>query len=229
MKILSKIIAINVLFLVFFNAQAATVLTGKVVYTSSYDGVSHSSGTIYTSNNSTGTYDDGTEFAKYSTTWGESGVKDTDVLLASDSLGSSNPEGEKDFFTAATGLDVSSYQKTNMENFAPNVFRDTDTGLSSLSVSGFNGGYFLLKMGGNATRTGNDTDFIFKNLPSLDSLVWLTSISDKSPDKNGGVLSLSHFGLISSVSEVPLPAAVWLFGSAFAGLMGFFRKRTKVA
>jgi len=33
----------------------------------------------------------------------------------------------------------------------------------------------------------------------------------------------------SSVGEVPLPAAVWLFGSAFAGLMGVARKRTKVA
>jgi len=31
------------------------------------------------------------------------------------------------------------------------------------------------------------------------------------------------------LSEVPLPAAVWLFGSAFAGLMGVARKRTKVA
>jgi len=30
-------------------------------------------------------------------------------------------------------------------------------------------------------------------------------------------------------NPVPLPAAVWLFGSAFVGLMGVARKRTKVA
>mgnify|MGYP000199717902 CR=1 FL=1 len=45
---------------------------------------------------------------------------------------------------------------------------------------------------------------------------------------NGQAAGLSNFRAYSGVNNVPLPAAVWLFGSAFAGLMGFSRKRTKV-
>jgi len=48
-------------------------------------------------------------------------------------------------------------------------------------------------------------------------------------DDKSKKLGLSHYIYSGDVSEVPLPAAVWLFGSAFAGLMGVARKRTKVA
>jgi len=47
---------------------------------------------------------------------------------------------------------------------------------------------------------------------------------------NGGT-GISHAFVVGGerLSEVPLPAAVWLFGPAFAGLIGFAKKRIKVA
>ena len=98
--------------------------------------------------------------------------------------------------------------------------------------------YFVLKFGSGQ----NDYDlFFFKNEMSYNQLVWNNeelsnllcgSVEDfgvtKCDDKSKK-LGLSHYIYSGDVSEVPLPAAVWLFGSAFAGLMGVARKRTKVA
>jgi len=54
-----------------------------------------------------------------------------------------------------------------------------------------------------------------------------TKISLTGKDSTG----ISHAFAVGGerLSEVPLPASVWLFGSAFVGLMGVARKRTKVA
>jgi hypothetical protein len=43
------------------------------------------------------------------------------------------------------------------------------------------------------------------------------------------LMSLALLGLsISSVSVVPIPAAVWLFGTGLIGLVGFTRRKIKV-
>jgi len=117
---------------------------------------------------------------------------------------------------------------------------DVMTGLSTLIVDpSYSGGYFMLKFG-----NGNDFDshWIFQNNDPLNTFVWLSSISEK---LNGGdnysLLGLSHFsyepcvgndcGITTPIGgQVPVPAAIWLFGSALIGLMGVSRKqKTMVA
>jgi len=69
------------------------------------------------------------------------------------------------------------------------------------------------------TSIGNGEAPFFGFLPSSSGLVngdtaFLTVI---------GLLSFRLDAEITSISEVPVPAAVWLFGSALAGLMGVSR------
>ena len=58
---------------------------------------------------------------------------------------------------------------------------------------------------------------------SLGALTGTWSLEDAS----GKLKALSHADLWGSVSPVPVPAAVWLFGTALIGFIGFSR-RTKV-
>jgi len=86
----------------------------------------------------------------------------------------------------------------------------------------FDSGYYVAKFGKYSLALKNEVD--------LHNLVFdLTWLPLNNPQN--AFLGLSHFDLIDgpSISEIPLPAAAWLFGSAFAGLMGFSRKRTRVA
>jgi len=97
------------------------------------------------------------------------------------------------------------------------------------------GGYFMLKFGGGNTG-GLDTTWIFKNEPLMEELIWLAGIQG-----NVSLGRLSHMQLCvsgctsgggtgSGTFETPIPAAIWLFGSALFGLMGVSRKqKTMVA
>ena len=80
---------------------------------------------------------------------------------------------------------------------------------------------------GNGNAGGGWAIFLVESVVSSGEYV------TKLQSKAGSGFGISHFfvagGEKLDVSEVPLPAAVWLFGSAFAGLMGVARKRTKVA
>jgi len=86
----------------------------------------------------------------------------------------------------------------------------------------FNSGYYVAKFGQYSLALKNEVDL--QNL--VFDLTWLPLNT-----RQNAFLGLSHFDLIDgpSITETPLPAAVWLFGSAFLGLMGVARKRTKVA
>jgi len=203
MKILSKIIAINVLFLVFFNAQAATLTLDTYIGRANI---------------------------------GSSGVDDEKEVLAA---------AVEQWENTATLYDNTSGSWTNT-GASTGEFTKVDSGVNQLdSTTGFNyltvsakPSYFVLKFGGG-NGSKNDYDlFFFKNEVSYNKLVWDNDFLDdvlcaeNSTSKcavQGKVLGLSHYLYSGDVSEVPLPAAVWLFGSAFAGLMGVARKRTKVA
>ncbi len=45
--------------------------------------------------------------------------------------------------------------------------------------------------------------------------------------EEGKAAGLSNFRAYDAPSAVPVPAALWLFGSAFAGVLGFNRKKAK--
>lgn len=57
------------------------------------------------------------------------------------------------------------------------------------------------------------------------NLLGLSQVSWTPLTTEGQWLQLDHIIVDSSVSQVPLPAAIWLFGSALLGLLGFNRKR----
>jgi len=51
-------------------------------------------------------------------------------------------------------------------------------------------------------------------------------------DSAGNILSLAGRGVIdpgSGLNPVPVPAAVWLFGTALIGLVGFGKRKSKIA
>jgi hypothetical protein len=65
----------------------------------------------------------------------------------------------------------------------------------------------------------------FASAPMFNSSVGLTSLSlgvnGSFPDST----STAYFDNLSVVSSVPVPAAIWLFGTALIGLVGFSKRR----
>ena len=55
--------------------------------------------------------------------------------------------------------------------------------------------------------------------------IWLGDSFDDSTPEPDGVMDFGSSVTINQASQIPVPAAVWLFGSALAGL-GFVRRRT---
>jgi len=160
----------------------------------------------------------------YATTFGGTGV-DSDSLMASADFNSSDAN-EQSFIEAVTGETLTGYSQIFPANYTLNV--DTATGLSTLSanpgIDDLDGGYFMLKFGDGGV---NDSHWIFENNSPFNAFVWLSEISFG----NNSVLGLSHFAMAGDSltpgdgTQVPLPAAVWLFGSALMGLVGFGRKK----
>ena len=76
------------------------------------------------------------------------------------------------------------------------------------------------------TGSGNTLDIQFTESTSIGLNFLLFADATIATDQNNGSLS-SAFDLQShSVSAVPVPAAVWLMGSGFLGLLGFSRKKS---
>jgi len=176
-----------------------------------------------------------------------------DTYIGHADIGSSKEANEKEVLAAAiaqwestgtlydnnsgawesTGIDTTEFTKVDT---AGDEY-DSTTGYNYLTVSD-EPSYFVLKFGAGQ----NDYDlFFFKNEISYNQLVWDNDFlfdalcaenSTSTCDQNAKVQGLSHYlysGDVSAVPAVPIPAAAWLFGSAFLGLMGVARKRTKVA
>lgn len=57
------------------------------------------------------------------------------------------------------------------------------------------------------------------------TLDYRTTVEDGSPTGFGGVQFEYHFEGIVNVSAVPIPSAVWLFGSGLIGLIGVARRK----
>jgi len=90
-----------------------------------------------------------------------------------------------------------------------------DTGGFFSSMSSFDG--FLLK-------TKGTTLVAFFN-PAVSGVYWNTIFGGLNPQ--GKPHALSHMAFFNTVSEVPVPAALWLFAPALLGLMGFRRRNNK--
>jgi len=238
--------------LVSFLLGTSVSVTRAANYNANYDGVNGSSGTTYTADADQVNYDtnlDDNDFTKDGTYTSYTTVLDvgSDKLMASDKLGNSggNDAGEeRAFFRAVTGDDLNSGYTAYEEDvhfLDGDIKVNTTTGLSTLKVDpSYAGGYFMLKFGSGNTIASH---WIFQNNDPLNTFVWLSSISEKLNEQSNkySLLGLSHFSYKPCVGnncdittpiggQVPVPAAIWLFGSALFGLMGVSRKqKTMVA
>jgi hypothetical protein len=89
-------------------------------------------------------------------------------------------------------------------------------------VANFNGVSFA--QGGVATSTISNVRQGPPGLVLFDYIIaWDTSVAGSPIDGVDGFWSISGFGAVVA-SPVPVPAAVWLFGSALFGLIGYSRR-----
>jgi len=149
-----------------------------------------------------------------------------DNLLASTHMANSGDGAEKSFIADVLGVGINDLDFTQT-NLKANV-AESSTGLSTLT-GGVESGYFLLKFGGGPDK---EVNWLFDNSTSTSNFTWLTMIAPT--NKNAVPLPLSHVSFASCKdgvecgtpgSEVPIPAAIWLFGSALLGFTAFGSKK----
>jgi hypothetical protein len=152
-----------------------------------------------------------------------------DPIIAYTALGNSGDPTEMDWMTAVydelgiTYDPFTSIQKIEFDTTADSDAYWTDLGGGIYTGDLVNGAdNYLLKIGeGNLTY---DT-FLYENFDSLFqatiSLNWLEGFSEFD-GQNFDIYRISH------ISVVPVPAAVWLFGTALIGLIGFGKRRKSV-
>jgi hypothetical protein len=107
-----------------------------------------------------------------------------------------------------------------------NSINDGDTIEVDLSgfVVNFDGDSFA--QGGTATSTISNVRLGPPGLTLFDySLSWDTDVTGSPITGIDGSWSIAGFGaVVAAPAPVPVPAAIWLFGSAMFGLVGFFRR-----
>jgi len=207
-----------------YNTENDTVVgdvytNGVTTYTEN-SVVADSSGNSYMSYNSTG----------FDTTQND-GVIRGDNLIASTVIHPNNEVNEAQFISDVTGIATSGFSYRHdylfeVEDLGNGVFGldlDTDDD-GNVDFSYPSGGYYLLKFG------SGETHWLFENSSSSLNFTWLAAIQP-----NHDTLNLSHFGICADdecyveppeeIVETPLPAAVWLFGSALLGLTSFGRRK----
>ena len=149
-----------------------------------------------------------------------------DPILAYTSLDNSGDATEMDWMTAALdhmGDPYDTIWTLEKIEFATNA--DSDDYWTLLEDGIYTGdlayatSHYLIKIGpGNVEYN----TFLYQNLDSLFqatiSLEWLEGFSGFTGN-NFDVYRISH------ISAVPVPAAIWLFGSALLGLAGFSNRR----
>jgi len=190
------------------------------------------------------------DYDLYSTSFGANTGTDVDSLMSgTDSLGNSGANLEKAYLEAVVG-DTGVYQDFGLSGSLSvdegdefysggNYIKTVGTGISEFNLGDatVSGGYFLLKFNQNAAYT----HFIFKHEQPLNVLSWLTEIATNSVEHATKLVGLSHIGLssvpaplecleidpecgdvdIEDIPDAPIPAAIWLFGSALLGLTRF--------
>lgn len=94
--------------------------------------------------------------------------------------------------------------------------------IAQLLPAGFNGDYFLMKSGNLTPGPGGPTIvfYIFQNLANKDYAV-VDLENELFPFAYDNVGQISHFTGIAGAVVTPLPAAAWMFISAFGGILGF--------
>ena len=145
-------------------------------------------------------------------------VGDVDSLIAVDVMqGNSNPDTEETWVNdTLNNLNPPGPVVQYTVSIDPVVYYDTDkTGVYAFELSVPYPDYFLVK---------NSTDIaLFQNNVELDWGVF--NIAEMEGFHLGEEYTISHVTQFDSIGEVPIPAAVWLFGSGLLGLVGVARRK----
>ena len=107
---------------------------------------------------------------------------------------------------------------------APTGTVDTTSGTITLNMSSW-----FMSWGGdnfNQGPTGGSVTGTYNNTNGAYSLTWTSAISGGPFDAGTGVGTWTLTG-VATVAPVPLPAAFWLMGSGFLGLVGVALRRTR--
>jgi len=216
MKILNKVFFATVIgFASISVAQAAYTTVGGTTVTNG-DTTYNSAGTVMTGGNSYAAYNS----AGYDMD-ADSVIRGDNLLASAKMDNKSSPQEEINFVNDVLGT---SYTTDSLDKYEPYNVAFTVTDLTNgvfsfnLTAGAVEAGYYILKFG------GSDSHYLFDNTSSVADFTWLSAIQPNGP----AIDNLSHVSLISAPSEVPVPAAVWLFGSALFGLVGVGRKKKEM-
>lgn len=139
--------------------------------------------------------------------------------------------------TQTVTLSVTSLNNNNIDNFGISIFSGMDTGLGYSHHAGWNFGYKP------ASHPEANPSVTKRNPLGMRGLTFVTYGDNSTVSfeaEAGQIYSIllggysgndyfgPHAGYVLSVNQVPVPGAVWLFGSALAGLVGLRRKSQAV-
>jgi hypothetical protein len=154
----------------------------------------------------------------------ESQVGELDTLLDSTLLPNSGDQEELDYIASVVGTDVYLVDKVDYSDVSTDpdyvgdfVLAVTDDNIADSYAIAIDDAtdYYLIKIG---CGTGCTADtYLFENLEDLSYAYFTLSSLNISE-----ILTISH---ITTAAPVPVPAALWLFGSAMIGLVGVARRR----
>jgi len=162
-----------------------------------------------------------------------------DELIGQAYLANSGEATEEAKLAELLGVDISLIDTTYKdESVDVNAVNDGDAWM--IDVDPDKPGFYALKFGtGGLSKVldAQDEDgntfntFFFKNLEDLTKLVFtndqVLGITGAEDCNKCNIGRLSHYTSLTTLNTVPLPAAVWLFGSAIAGFVGFSRFKKK--
>ena len=124
-------------------------------------------------------------------------------------------------------ISTTAFNTTNASNCSAAVEGDPSTGCMGVSPSGFlplvtdtkaNANDFVANTGG----TIGGSPFVDGPFTGFNPNFDITGLTFASQDPNG---SIGPFAVSEGTPEVPVPAAVWLFGSGLLGLVGVARRK----
>jgi hypothetical protein len=155
--------------------------------------------------------------------WTESG---DDAVTINKSTGTATVAGESGVFTAGQVLAFDASDNLTLVQHANNYTINQGTGAAVL------GSTLSFDPGSGGAAFDFSTGLLWAALTTgktQDSKIRVTDLAGNSFTDLDTDVEYLHALTIGSISAVPIPAAVWLFGTALIGLVGFGKRKARIA